>query len=59
MKISCCLEHVGLALDEIVDEQEVAPFLIPLEIDEQAHCQYCNEPATYSVADTSDLAEEC
>ncbi|WP_071461040.1 CxxH/CxxC protein [Bacillus massilinigeriensis] len=52
MKIYCCAEHVELALDEAVDEQETAPILEKIEaVDKQPFtCGYCGELAIYIVA---------
>lgn len=48
----CCSEHVELALDEAVDEYEVAPKLTKLEaVDKSVFtCGYCGQPAVYIVA---------
>ncbi|WP_153125442.1 CxxH/CxxC protein [Peribacillus tepidiphilus] len=50
--IYCCLEHVELALDTVVDEYEVAPELIKLSEDQQLSttCEYCEKKAVYIVA---------
>ncbi|MCM3588162.1 CxxH/CxxC protein [Mesobacillus maritimus] len=49
--IYCCSEHVDLALDDIVDEHEVAPRLEKLENVENLPniCGYCGKPAIYMV----------
>lgn len=48
----CCAEHVELALDEAVDEFEVAPQLTKLEAVDKSEftCGYCGQPAVYIVA---------
>lgn len=48
----CCSEHVELALDEAVDEFEIAPQLTKLEaVDKSAFtCGYCGQQAVYIVA---------
>lgn len=48
----CCGEHVELALDEAVDEFEVAPQLTKLESVDKSEfvCGYCGQPAVYIVA---------
>jgi CxxH/CxxC protein (TIGR04129 family) len=50
--IYCCLEHVELAMDIIVDEHEVAPDLKELSKEEQLSttCEYCGNNAIYIVA---------
>ncbi|QZY86802.1 CxxH/CxxC protein [Exiguobacterium acetylicum] len=45
-----CLEHVELALDEIVDETEQYPILDQLNPEKNITCEYCDEPATYLVS---------
>lgn len=49
--INCCLEHVELALDVIVDEYEVAPKLRELSEEEKLSttCEYCQNKAVYVV----------
>ncbi|HLU22138.1 MAG TPA: CxxH/CxxC protein [Bacillaceae bacterium] len=49
--IYCCLEHVELALDIIVDEYETAPILQEIESEGKLSttCEYCNKTATYIV----------
>jgi CxxH/CxxC protein (TIGR04129 family) len=50
--IYCCLEHVELAMDIIVDEHEVAPDLKELSKEERLSttCEYCGNNAIYIVA---------
>lgn len=52
MVIYCCLEHVELALDIIVDEHEVAPILEEVQQSELSTpiCEYCQNPALYMVS---------
>lgn len=45
-----CLEHVELALDEIVDETEQYPILDQLNPEKNINCEYCDAPATYLVS---------
>jgi len=45
-----CLEHVELALDEIVDETEQYPILDQLNPEKNITCEYCEAPATYLVS---------
>nr|WP_251138388.1 CxxH/CxxC protein [Exiguobacterium sp. s161] len=45
-----CLEHVELALDEIVDETEQYPILDQLNPEKNNICEYCDAPATYLVS---------
>lgn len=51
MMIHCCLEHVELALDIIVDEYEVAPKMRELTAEEKLStgCEYCQNSAVYVV----------
>nr|WP_306584030.1 CxxH/CxxC protein [Exiguobacterium sp. SL14] len=39
-----CLEHVELALDEIVDETEQYPILDQLNPEKNITCEYCEAP---------------
>ncbi|UOY91348.1 CxxH/CxxC protein [Ectobacillus sp. JY-23] len=48
MKIACCLEHVELALDIIVDEFEAAPVIHNVE-NSSTTCEYCQNKAMYVV----------
>ena len=59
MKIYCCLEHVEVALDTVVDETEVPPFINEINKEENQEvtnnskeftCEYCGQPAVYIVA---------
>lgn len=52
MKLPCCLEHVELALDIIVDECEVAPVINTVDNlgKEQKTCEFCQNTATYVVS---------
>ncbi|GIN21979.1 CxxH/CxxC protein [Siminovitchia fordii] len=49
--IYCCKEHVELALDIVVDEQETAPVLEKLKTESElpTPCKYCKNPAEYIV----------
>ena len=49
--ILCCKDHVELALDEIVDEFEVAPIIRELTEEEKLSttCGYCDEQPIYIV----------
>lgn len=51
MKLPCCLEHVELALDIIVDECEVPPFIHNVDNSENT-CEFCQNKATYVVSNT-------
>jgi len=44
------LEHVELAMDEIVDETEEYPILEELNKEEKKTCEYCPQPAVYVVS---------
>ena len=48
----CCDEHIELAIDSIVDEEEVAPVLEKLNCNEQfsTGCSFCEEEAKYKVS---------
>jgi CxxH/CxxC protein (TIGR04129 family) len=50
--IYCCLEHVELAMDIVVDEHEVAPQLTEISEDKKLSttCEYCGNNAVYIVA---------
>lgn len=50
--IYCCKEHVELALDVFVDENEIAPILKELTDEEKLSttCEYCEKQAVYIVA---------
>ena len=50
--IYCCKEHVELALDVFVDENEIAPVLKELTDEEELStiCEYCEKQAVYIVA---------
>jgi CxxH/CxxC protein (TIGR04129 family) len=50
--IYCCIEHVELAMDIIVDEYEVAPKLEQLTAEQNLSttCEYCDKTAEYIVA---------
>ncbi len=48
----CCETHVELALDTLVDEQEVAPIMEKLEQEEQVPtlCSFCSQQAIYKIS---------
>lgn len=46
-EITCCLEHVELALDIAVDEWETAPVMQKAE--KPAFCEFCQNVALYIV----------
>ena len=59
MKIYCCQDHVEVALDTVVDETEVPPFINEIIKEENQEvtnnskgftCEYCGQPAVYIVA---------
>lgn len=59
MKVYCCLDHVDVALDTIVDETGEPPFINEkgkVEPNENeankvgATCEYCGKPSVYIVA---------
>jgi CxxH/CxxC protein (TIGR04129 family) len=54
MNLPCCLEHVELALDIIVDECEVAPVInnVDNSKEEKKTCEFCQNEATYDVSNT-------
>lgn len=49
--IYCCDEHINIALDQIVDEYEVAPDFKKLTsgMELSTTCEYCTKDATYLV----------
>jgi CxxH/CxxC protein (TIGR04129 family) len=49
--IYCCDEHINIALDQIVDEYEVAPDFkkITNGLELSTPCEYCGNEATYLV----------
>ncbi|MDG5472380.1 CxxH/CxxC protein [Jeotgalibacillus sp. ET6] len=51
MKIYCCEEHVELALDVFVDEEETFPELRTVDNPERlsTNCEYCRNQAAYLV----------
>ncbi|MGG1148561.1 CxxH/CxxC protein [Bacillus wiedmannii] len=54
MNLPCCLEHVELALDIIVDECEAAPVINNVDNSEKEKktCKFCQNEATYVVSNT-------
>lgn len=52
--IHCCLEHVDLALDDVVDETGEPPILTQIEDEKglSTNCEYCQNHAIYIVANT-------
>ncbi|MGO4889052.1 CxxH/CxxC protein [Anaerobacillus sp. MEB173] len=48
---SCCAEHVELAIDQIVDEYEVAPVVEMISEENQLSttCSFCENEAIYIV----------
>ncbi|NEU30592.1 CxxH/CxxC protein [bacterium LRH843] len=46
-----CMEHIELALDMIVDEEEVAPIIDELTEENKLStlCSFCKNKANYSV----------
>jgi CxxH/CxxC protein (TIGR04129 family) len=52
MNISCCQEHVELALDIIVDEFGTAPVIHNVDNSEKT-CEYCQNKAIYVVSNTN------
>lgn len=50
--IYCCDDHINIALDQIVDEYEVAPDFKKLTnstSELSTPCEYCDKEATYLV----------
>lgn len=45
--IYACKEHVEMALDDIVNDEEKAPVITKIQQEEK--CGYCSEPAEYEV----------
>lgn len=52
--IKVCDEHIELAIDVMVDEEEVAPEINLLSEEEKLSttCEYCQKNAIYVVANT-------
>ena len=52
LKIYCCLEHIELALDDLVNETEMPPQLEQIEAEDQLSttCEYCQKPSAYVVS---------
>ena len=48
----CCLEHVELCMEKMIDAFEQAPQFFLVEEESTAHptCGYCQNPARYIVA---------
>lgn len=57
--IYCCLEHVELALESVVDETQLAPLMeqIPEEQELSTRCEYCGERASYLVTNSHSHTE--
>lgn len=49
--IKCCLEHVELAIDMIVDKYEVAPKITKVTKEEElsTSCEFCQNKSIYIV----------
>lgn len=56
MKAYCCLEHVEICMEKIIDEYEKAPRIAQISEEDQPQCcGYCKKMAQYVVAnDCSD-----
>ncbi|UOE94111.1 CxxH/CxxC protein [Alkalihalobacillus sp. LMS39] len=50
MKFTTCLEHVEIAMEQIIDECEVAPTIEKIE-ELSTNCAFCNEDAMYIVSE--------
>ncbi|MEW9501145.1 CxxH/CxxC protein [Jeotgalibacillus marinus] len=52
MKIYCCKEHIELAIDVFVDEQETFPILNTVDNLQvlSTTCEYCRKQPVYLVA---------
>ena len=52
--IYCCLEHVDVALDDVVDETGEPPILNKVERENELStgCEYCQNQAIYVVGNT-------
>ncbi|OIJ17032.1 CxxH/CxxC protein [Anaerobacillus alkalidiazotrophicus] len=48
----CCENHVELAMDIVVDEQEVAPVLEKIEAKNELSttCHFCTDKAIYKIS---------
>jgi CxxH/CxxC protein (TIGR04129 family) len=51
-KIICCLEHIELSIDKIVDEFEVPPNIEELSEEKKLSttCEFCENHAVYMVS---------
>ena len=56
MKKYCCLEHVEICMEKMIDEYEIAPSIMLISGENHPQvCGYCKNPAQYVVAnDCSD-----
>lgn len=54
MILKVCDEHIELAIDVMVDEEEIAPEVEKLTDDEKLSttCEYCKNNAIYVVSNT-------
>lgn len=52
MEIKSCETHINHALDMFVAEEETFPMMTKIEDEKKlsTRCDYCEEPATYLVA---------
>jgi len=50
-KIYACDEHVDIALDDFVNESEIAPQLIKVQDADKEKCSYCDNKAVYEVTE--------
>lgn len=46
--IHTCLEHVEQAIDDFVNEQEIAPEIVEI-LNSEILCKYCNSRAEYKI----------
>lgn len=49
MKYYCCQDHADLAMEHVIDEQEVAPVIEVVEEQLSTRCSFCEARATYIV----------
>jgi len=44
-----CIEHIEVALDDYVNQEENAPNMLEISDENQMICSYCNEKAKYKL----------
>jgi len=44
-----CKEHIEVALDDFINEEEKAPIMLEMSEDTNEACNYCEQKAKYKV----------